>query len=495
MRSGLLVKLLGTFVLVILIGAGLTYWMTSRATQDAFSVYSTRSSQVWAQKLAPMLAEYYQRTGSWTGVETVLQTETPGSGAGSSGQRGLGNASNAGQGLGFGRQVMGGGLAGGTGQHIILADRSGVVVFNSLNGITGDRLSPQDEENGVAVLNADNQQVGTLVISPNDFASSGTLSTDFLNSVNQSILISAAISGLLALILGAILFIQITAPIRQLKTAAHSIAKGDLTQRVTVRSSDELGDLGRSFNDMADNLVRAETQRHNLIADVAHELRTPLSVMRANLEGIRDEVLPLEMQRIDAIYMEALLLNRLVDDLRLLSLAEAGELKLEFNRVDSEQLIHQVLERLKPQAAQKSIRFETDIRQGLPPIWGDLDRLVQVFNNLLVNALRYTPENGLISVKAGLSPLNNRQIVFEISDNGPGIDPSKLPYVFDRFYRADQSRNRASGGSGLGLAIVKQLVEAHGGVVTVDSPVYQDRDNKGYGTRFLIKIPLAGIEN
>ena len=480
MRNNLLIKLIGTFFLVISIGTIVTYWMTSQATQNAFNVYSTRSGQVWAQRLAPVLSDYYNQNGSWVGVESLLQSDSLGSG----------NGMGHGMGQGIGRLFVMGGIGAGMGQRILLADKTGVIVSDSQNTFNGKQFTQSDLKNGTVIF-IGNDQVGTLLITPNDFAGSGTLAGQFLASVNQSILVSAGIAGVMALLLGTILFFQITAPLRQLKNAAHAIASGDLTRRVDIRSHDEFGDLGQSFNHMADNLVKAEKQRHDMVADVAHELRTPLAVIRANLEGIRDDILPLDMQHINALYSESLLLNRLVDDLRLLSLAEAGELKMECSWIDLKQLVSQVLERMGPQANQKDIHFESEIQEDLPHMWGDADRLTQVLNNLLTNAMRYTPKGGTIRLSAGISPDEADKIRIAITDMGSGIDPEILPNVFDRFYRADKSRTRSSGGSGLGLAIVKQLVEAHGGNVAAESPIFYGEDQRGFGTKLTFTLPIT----
>jgi len=175
-------------------------------------------------------------------------------------------------------------------------------------------------------------------------------------------------------------------------------------------------------------------------------------------------------------------LNRLIGDLRLLSLAETGQLKLELQKIDLNELILQVAERMKPQVTQKSIRLATDIQADLPKLWVDPDRVIQVLNNLISNALRYTPENGVISIQTTFQS-NSGTFQISVTDTGSGIDQENLPYVFDRFYRADKSRTRSSGGSGLGLAIVKQLIEAHGGEVRAESPIFRDEHNNGYGTR------------
>ncbi len=192
-------------------------------------------------------------------------------------------------------------------------------------------------------------------------STANTPAQEFLASVNKAIASSAVIAGVIALILGALLFMQIIAPLRQLKQAAAAIASGDLDQRVAIKSHDEFGELGQTFNHMAESLASIETQRRHLVADVAHELRTPLAAIQGTLEGIQDGVLPLDEEQISALYSETMLLNRLVGDLKLLSLAEAGQLKLERQPTPPGAFIQQVVERAKPQGDQKNIRLETDL--------------------------------------------------------------------------------------------------------------------------------------
>ena len=301
-----------------------------------------------------------------------------------------------------------------------------------------------------------------------------------------------AFASVIALLIGAILFFEITAPLRQLNKAATGIARGDLSQRVAIRSRDELGELSQTFNQMAESLDRAETQRQHLIADIAHELRTPITVIQANLEAMLDEVLPLDVEQVAVLHDETLLLGRLVADLRLLSQAETGALKLERHETEIGSLIQRVTEKIKVQAQQNDINLEIEIQENLPGIWIDADRITQVLNNLIGNALRYTPRDGKIIVSAVKSLGSAGTIQISVTDTGPGIEPEALPFVFDRFYRADQSRARNSGGSGLGLAIVKQLVEAHGGKVKAVSPVFSNADKHGYGTRITVTLPGTG---
>lgn len=199
---------------------------------------------------------------------------------------------------------------------------------------------------------------------------------------------------------------------------------------------------------------------------------------------MQDGVLPLDEEQVAALHSETMLLNRLVGDLKLLSLAEAGQLKLEKQESEPGALIQQIVERARPQADQKAIHLETKLAPGLPGIWIDSDRMTQVLNNLIGNALCYTPEGGTITVQGNfLTAADSLEV--SVSDTGEGIDPEDLPFIFDRFYRADKSRARASGGSGLGLAIVKQLVEAHGGSIRAESPIHQG----GYGTKFTLTLP------
>jgi signal transduction histidine kinase len=294
-----------------------------------------------------------------------------------------------------------------------------------------------------------------------------------------------AITGVIALILGALLFFQIMSPLRRLNHAVSAIEQGDLSQRVEVKSQDELGRLSQSFNRMADSLERSETQRQRLLADISHELRTPIAVIQANLEALLDGVLPLDGEQVAAIYDETLLLNRLVDDLRLLSQAEAGQLKLNLQETDLAALIWKLAERFKVQAQEKGVRLEIDLPPQLPRMWMDGDRITQVLNNLVGNALRYTPPEGFIQIKAEIL---EGVVRISVTDNGSGIPAADLPHVFDRFYRADPSRTRFSGGSGLGLAIVKQLVEAHGGRVEAVSPAFEQAGPTGFGTKMIVTL-------
>jgi two-component system OmpR family sensor kinase/two-component system sensor histidine kinase BaeS len=485
MLRSLFFRLLAAFALVILAGALIVAALVNRATASQFRLYSDRNGQMWAAQLAPQLAAYYGQQGSWQGAEAVWQ--------GSGGMMGMmGRSSNM---MGSGGMGMTGFGAGASemwtmmGLRVVLADAGGRVIGDSTDVLVGKTLPAAELARG-APIQMNGQTIGTVIV-----ASSATLADDstagaFLRDVNRSILLAVLAATVIALALGALLFFQVTAPVRQLTAAAHAISNGDLSQRVAVGSRDELGELADAFNTMAANLAASEGQRRQMVADIAHELRTPLSVMQANLEAMQDGILPTDAEQLASLHEETLLLSRLVADLRLLSLAEAGQLKLELAEADLGDLARRATERLRPTADAKRIALTVEVGADLPRVWVDADRFTQMIGNLLDNALRYTPAGGRIELAvrwSGEAGQARRPIV-AITDSGSGIAPEDLPHVFDRFYRGDKSRARASGGSGLGLAIVKQLADAHGGNVWAESPVFHTPDGGGFGTRIVVML-------
>lgn len=308
-----------------------------------------------------------------------------------------------------------------------------------------------------------------------------------LERVNRAVLIGGLLALIAALAVGFFVFRAITRPIDQLTQAAHQLAAGDLSARVVVDDhpsrlgSDEISELGAAFNMMAGSLQQSEQVRRDMTADIAHELRTPLAVMRGNLEAMLDGVYPFDAEHLAPVLNQVNLLTRLVEDLRTLALAEAGQLLLTKRPVDLAMLLQSTLASFEAQAATQQVALRTEIAAELPVVDLDPDRMQQTMGILIANALRYTPPQGSITVAA---KTDRAGVTIEVADTGSGIAPEDLPHVFDRFYRADKSRARESGGSGLGLAIAKSIADAHGGsIAAVSQP--------GQGTRLIIVLPRA----
>lgn len=307
----------------------------------------------------------------------------------------------------------------------------------------------------------------------------GGLEEEFMRSVHDSLIWVGTAIMLVGLAASYTLARSITVPLRKLYAAVREIERGKYEQQVEVNSNDEVELLAKGFNHMAKALETNNQQRKQLLADIAHELRTPLAIIQGNLEGMLDGVIERDNEQISSLYEETVHLNRLIKDLRDLSLAEAGQLSLEKAPNDMNQLVSRAVNMIKPLADSKKIDIKCDM-QELPIIEVDASRISQVVYNLLTNAVRYTADNGNIEVKTWTS---SKTINIAVCDNGQGISQEDLAHIFDHFYRADKSRTRASGGSGIGLAVVKQLVDTHGGAVHVESTV-------GVGSCFYVSLPL-----
>ncbi|MPM74453.1 Adaptive-response sensory-kinase SasA [bioreactor metagenome] len=312
----------------------------------------------------------------------------------------------------------------------------------------------------------------------------GPLEHTFLASVHKSLIwvvITILITGLLA---SYALARSITVPLRNLSRAAEQIAQGNYGQNVPVETQDEVGYLAGIFNRMSETLAISTRLRQQLLANIAHELKTPLAVIQGHLEGMVDGVIDPSKEQLSSLHDEAVRLNRLINDLRDLSLAEVRQLVLEKQPANINQIVTRAVTMLKPLADDKNMKITCTLAECLPAAVVDIDRISQVFYNILVNAIRYSPEQGQIEVATVLKEVESRQwVMVSITDHGPGIASEDIPFLFDHFYRGDKSRDRKSGGSGLGLAIVKQLVENHGGKVTV-------RSKLGKGSVFLVWLPV-----
>jgi signal transduction histidine kinase len=403
--------------------------------------------------LLSLLEAYYRSHGDWEGVGS----EAPSKGMG--------------MGRGYGMGADGG---------FMLVDASRRVVVPSAGYSQGEELSAGELARGVSV-EVDGQIVGVLIAGRGGFGMLTSAGAEFLMRVNRALIIATFGATAVALLLGLLLARALTRPLREITAATRSVAGGDLGQKVPVRSSDELGELAVSFNQMSSALAQAQDSRQQMTADIAHELRTPLSVLRGHAEALRDGVIPATPENFTIIHDEIVRLNRLVEDLRTVSLAEAGELSLLRQPVSPGRLLERAAAAHTSRAAQRNIELRAQIEPGLPLVDIDSDRMSQVLNNLLDNALRHTPDGGSVTLIAKGTP---DIVQMGVKDTGPGIAPEELPRIFDRFYRTDKARRRDQGGSGLGLAIAKSIVQAHGGRIWAES-------QSGEGVTFFIELPTG----
>nr|WP_028610894.1 ATP-binding protein [Paenibacillus harenae] len=305
-------------------------------------------------------------------------------------------------------------------------------------------------------------------------------------SVTVLLIFAAVLFIIISLLVAFWLSRRLTAPIRRLIPFLDKLGKGDFGIQAPIESKDEYGKIAVAFNQMSHQLQRTEDVRKNLVADVAHELRTPLTIIRGKLDLVQQSGQPVEPESLLPLQDELIRLTRLVDDLHQLSLAEARKLPFEFSPTSIPDLLQRIVDRMSLDAEDKQIRVQLTYDEQIPDLSADSNRLTQVFLNLLVNALRYTPSGGtiLISVEAVRSADGlNRFVQIKIIDSGIGIPPEQLPYLFNRFYRTDEARARNSGGMGLGLAIAREFILAHNGTIEAESVV-------GQGSTFIVRLPI-----
>ncbi|WP_407399883.1 sensor histidine kinase [Anaerovibrio sp.] len=322
-----------------------------------------------------------------------------------------------------------------------------------------------------------------LALQPGIAESSQTLGASeqsFLHSVHHSLLWFGLLFAFIGLVVSFLWSRGITTPLYELSRAADRIRQGNLHQQVDISSSDEVGQLGMVFNQMSERLANNEQLRREFLANMAHELRTPLAILHSHLENMLEGISPASPEKLFSMQEEVMRLTRLVCDLRDLSLAEVRQLDLHKNETNLNLLLRRATDMLTPLLEEKQLCFDLELDENLTSLWLDADRMNQVFYNLISNAIRYTYPNTTIHIK---TYQDERNVFVEIADEGPGIAPTDLPYIFDHFYRGEKSRSRLGGGSGIGLALAKQFVEIHDGSIKAENLP----DN---GTVMVIKLPV-----
>jgi len=454
------IRLIASFAIVVLVSIASVVLIARQSAANEVRAFMFRGGMSGVDELANTLEEYYATNGSWQGVRAVLEATASGWGHGG--------------GMGMGQQGLGGMMS----QRLRLADAQGNTIADTNPGDSAVGLTRAELARAVT-LQARGARVGYLLAEGGMAFSRGD-ETRLVSRINRAALIAGLIAGGASLLLALGLAYRLLRPVEDLTRAAEHMAKGDLSQRVPIHGDDELAMLGKTFNRMADSLQRAEESRRAMTADIAHELRNPLAVQRATLEALQDGVYPLTPENLAPILEQNALLNRLVEDLRTLALADAGQLNLEITSTDLAALVGRVVERFSAQTATHSIEITIQpASDPLPPIPLDPLRVEQILGNLLSNALRHTPPQGRIEIALART---STAIQLSVHDSGAGIPPDAFAHLFERFYRADKARSRSEGGTGLGLAIARQLAQAHGGDLTA-------ANHPGGGAVFTLRLP------
>ncbi|MBB6481666.1 sensor histidine kinase [Spirochaeta isovalerica] len=459
-------RIMISFSLIIVIGTILMVTIINITTRTGYRSFAEQNDIDIARSMTIPLEEYYTGTGSWDGVESILLFPL--------------NRTSQMRGM-MGRNPGPGGRTGGMLPHIILTDSSGRVLINTDPQISEDRdRYSRDELEKASKIIVNNRTVGYLLVGTMIHQGLTVSEQIFLNKTMVVILAVSLLILTASIIASWLIASRLSGPVSQMSLAAQKVRGGDLSTRVSVWGHDELSELSGSFNEMVQTLEKNDRWRKQIIADSAHELRTPVSLIQGNLEMILDGLYKADEERLRGIYDETLVLSRLIEELQLLSSAESGTMNLNLEEIDPEALLDNVLKVFTAGAEKSRIELRNRLEGTSEPLSGDYQKLKQVFANVLANAFRHTPEGGFIEIR---SHMDGKNLTIEIEDSGPGIPPEDLEKIFERFYRTDSGRNRNHGGSGLGLAISREIIRLHGGKIRAASP-------EGKGAIILISLPF-----
>ena len=443
-------RLLLSFLLVIAVTLGMAALFVSRAASAELERFRDQTETIRSERLRAMLAEQYAQSERWQAAQGTLEQ--------------IGQIYS---------------------QRVVVVNDRGQVVGDSRRTLMGRVILPSVRSEHELPVMGPGGDMGTMLVNPDPLPGDTQVPLPEANlpSINRFLVWSGIVTVSLAAVLTFLLSRRILAPVEGLSRAARALARGEFSQRVSVTSRDEVGELSRTFNVMAAELATTEEVRRGLVADVAHELRTPLSNIRGYLEGIRDGVVTANPDTLGSMHEEVMLLTRLIEDLQELALAESGQMNLYFQSCNLADLTRRAVAGVQPSMESKGIILTMDIADEAP-VNADPERIGQVLRNLLANATNYTGAGG--SIKVALHRTGDYAQV-RVEDTGPGIAETDLPHVFQRFYRVDKSRSRSTGGVGLGLTIAKRMVEAHGGRIAVESAL-------GRGSTFSFALPLYETE-
>jgi signal transduction histidine kinase len=448
-------RLLAAFTIVIIVTIGVAFFFTYQTTQNEIVAIGERLELNQDTRMQMELSRYYQFVDNWNGIQVFI--------------------------VQWGQLYE---------RRIILTDVNNVIVADSEDELIGNTYDENvvGDEMAEIPISATGQllqivlphqtlkawiltpdTVGVLYVAHAEFPGiNGTALQITYDSIGSYFIWGGLVAIGIAVLITFFLSRRILSPVKALINVSRQYGKGDFSKRIDNKDKGELGELANSFNSMADDLERIQRLRQNMVADVAHELRTPLSNLKGYLEAINDGVIKPNKATIRSLNEEAVILSRLVADLQELSLADAGELKITLQPEDISKLIKETITNSHPKTRTKDLKITADLPEQLPLLNIDAYRIKQVLGNLLDNAIEHTGKGGKITVTASEQ---DKVVAISVADTGEGIPPEELSLIFERFYRVDKSRARTTGGSGLGLTIAKRLVEAHGGTIMVTSEV------------------------
>ena len=433
MKFSLQQKMILAFSVVVIVSIGGVVIFANLDSQRQVNRYLTRGGQYGVMGLVEALEDYYEYKGTWSMVGEVADAYSQ--------RHGRKNAH-------------------GKASELTLTDQNHFIVWSNAGQVKGEKLTGEMTSRSLEI-HSGGQTVGYLVVengvlqTPDDIA-------PFVNRLRRAIFLAGGFAILLAIGLAVLVSKYLLEPIKAITSASTQLSTGDFSTRVDIKGNDEIAMLAKTFNQLARNLELAEERKQSLTADAAHELRTPIAVQKAQLEGMLDGVLPLTQKNVLIALQQTNFLSRLVEDLRLLAMADAGEVRLEMRILNIVNLVQQVVAGFQAQAALEGTNLVTVFRPDGEELWihTDVDRVSQILQNLISNALRYGQKGGRILIS---TRKESTKLVFSVQDDGSGIPSTALPHLFERFYRHERARTRENGGSGLGLAISKKLALLLGG--------------------------------
>jgi signal transduction histidine kinase len=465
-----------SFLAVSALGAILSFFLVRGSSEALFRSFVFSGDSAKAKVYAGLLGDYYRTEGAWSDAQRFIE-EFPRLFSDMVNSRMHDGLKHPGMPL-YAKTTFVDLLS----DRVVVIDANGVVVADTARRLIGTAHPWAHISHGIPVV-VDGKKTGTVLVgSMIDSALSG-VSERYLIDVTRSLAFSTGIAAFLALLLGILFAARITKPLANLAQATRVVMSGKAFVPLSERGDDEIAELSRSFNTMTSEIRRLDEAKKQVIADSAHELRTPVTLIRGMIEGMIDGVYPLDAATLKSVHEETLRLSRLIDTLRELEVIESGELKLDSASVNLREMTEKARALFSPSAGEKSISLVLE-RCGTVPyeVQGDQFRLDEVLYNVLSNAIKYTPSGGTVVIRE----LNDDEsrVGFSVGDSGPGIAIAERSRVFERFYRTDKSRSSESGGRGLGLAIACEIVKAHHGSIDIGTSSFG-------GAEFTILLPRS----